>query len=165
MNFFRKFIFTTLIILALAPVIPAQGAYKATVYEEWAGQGNLIEAVVMLPGLTGGIRYEMCFDYEISGAVSVCYNDFPKAIRTGIECNFYPQEHSPNAWLFGPETGIYYADDEKIKGLLFFLGVQCGYRWIFGCWSVCPRAGLEYIMGSDVIGFGYGAGASGGYAF
>jgi len=172
----RKIMIITVFVLVVAGIISAEEAtYKPTVLEDWAKQASVIEVFFLYPGVSSGLRYETKIDDTISAGGSVIYGFVDDAQSYGIrlECYFYPQSHGLNAWFVGPFAGSYNLNSATPGAVFFSLGAQGGYRWIFDCITLAPRAmiqyGLDYEGEKKIIkgagGFIYAVGVSAGYAF
>jgi hypothetical protein len=171
----NKFVLTIFFLIIFATISFCQEAsYKPTYYDEWAKQGNVLEIFGFLPGFSAGLRYETRIDDGLSAAADAYYNvaGGPQSYGGRLECNFYPQSHSPNAWFAGPFAGGFNMSGADSNGFFLSLGAQAGYRWIFDSWTLAPRVLIQYGMGlggnkgaSGAGGLACGAGAGAGKAF
>jgi len=171
----KKYFFIAGFILLAAAAFADDAVYKPTIFEDWAKQTSVIEVFFLYPGASLGARYETKLDDTISVGGSVDYNFVDDMPSCGIrlECSFYPQSHGLNAWFVGPFAGIYSLNTASPGPVLFSLGAQGGYRWIFDHISLAPRAMIQYGIGyagetkisKGAGGFIYGLGLSAGYAY
>lgn len=172
----KKAIIAAFLMSVFAGIISADEAeYKATIFEEWSKQANVVEAFFLYPGASTGVRYEMKIDDTTSAGAALNYNFAGLAQSYGLrlEWFFYPQAHALNAWFTGPFAGVYNLNTEHSGAVIFSIGVQGGYRWIFDNITLAPNVMLQYGLGYEAekkiwtgaAGFIYAAGLSAGYAF
>jgi hypothetical protein len=163
-----KSILTIIFLLIFSSILFCQdAAYKPTYYEEWALPASVLEVFAYYPYESAGLRYEVVLDdfKDVFAEAAYNFDESWQGYGGRIGCDFYPQQHSPNAWFAGPFAGVYNIN-AGTGGLIISLGGQAGYRWIFDGWTLAPAVMAQFGIGpAGYGGFAGGLGVNGGIPF
>ncbi|HDQ25863.1 MAG TPA: hypothetical protein ENN43_03850 [bacterium] len=124
--------------------------YKKVYVEDWAKAPNTAELYIFAPLLSAELRYEFVLDDSLSLAAGITGSLAESGFGYGarFEANFYPQEHSLNAWFIGPGAALF--SDASGGSIYFAGGVQGGYRWIINnSIPVTAKVIVQYGIGPE----------------
>ncbi len=173
----RLFIFILFIFIITVNIFSdGKIIYKSIYVDEWGKGENLVELIVILPGMLSGVRYEKKIEDNLSFSALIFYNMAGNISSSGgrIEGNFYIHNHALNSFFIGPFLSLYNLNGSDRTGLFFGSGINVGYRWIIdNFYTVTPRMTVQYGIGPEseeniragASGFSYGIGLSGGIVF